>query len=292
MMGSESFTSFFQQGSATAGGIGDNRSNISGYGVTLTKMDSGELVAVAVMAPAAIVAVIGNLLVILSVAIEQKLRTTTNKLLVSLSITDFLVGLVSAPLMIYIYMGAFKTGSLSGRHWLQTLFWSIPNFLSVSSCLHLVAITFERFLAITRPLRHRRLRGSDYFLVVTLAPVWLVSFVWGVVPVIWILRWQVDILMDPIYVIVTVGGFYTGSVLVIFSLNLFMFRSVGRMRMVERTTMTVFCDAKLRADEARADGVGGPPREDGRDDPDHRGGAGRRLHPQLHLVGHGVLYAQ
>ena len=65
----------------------------------------------AILAPYILLVVVilfGNSLVVLSYKINNRLRTRTNAFLVSLAISDFLVGGISLPMWIYVTITEFN----------------------------------------------------------------------------------------------------------------------------------------------------------------------------------------
>ncbi|XP_071835302.1 adenosine receptor A2b-like [Apostichopus japonicus] len=94
--------------------------------------------------------VLGNSLVILSLLKYPRMRTPSNILLASLATADLFVAFVCLPVDILIGLGVLP--------WTST--WQCVGgaaaILSVSavSTWHMTAVTFERYLAITKPYRH------------------------------------------------------------------------------------------------------------------------------------------
>ena len=98
----------------------------------------------------------GNLLVITAVLKTRQLRTVTNIFVVSLAVTDVLVGAISAP----IYM-AF---TIRGQIWfavnfpnMQRLWSAVDMITGVTSIINLMNISIDRYICIHYPFRYQRL---------------------------------------------------------------------------------------------------------------------------------------
>ncbi|XP_013161983.1 PREDICTED: dopamine D2-like receptor [Papilio xuthus] len=112
----------------------------------------------------------GNVLVILSVARERSLKTATNYFIVSLAVADLLVAVVVMPFGVYYLFN----GS-----------WGLPAFVcdsyiamdvtcSTSSIFNLVAISVDRYIAVTQPIKYAKHKSSArVWLMIAVA--WLVS---------------------------------------------------------------------------------------------------------------------
>ena len=114
----------------------------------------------------AILAVFGNGLVVGSFIRHSRLRTITNFFVVSLSVADILVGVISIP--IWISMLLYSSGGPT----LQTVYYVLDLFAGSCSILHLVAISLERFFAVVYPIRHRNTTAKVYY--VYLVAVWVI----------------------------------------------------------------------------------------------------------------------
>lgn len=117
----------------------------------------------------AIAIVFGNTLVITSFIIERRLRTTTNKFLVGLAVSDLLVGLVSVPIWVYFTIAQLNGTLVATNIHLAIFFSTMDVFSSCASVLQLTAIGVERYFAITQPINHRacsrRIYNSTAFLI-------------------------------------------------------------------------------------------------------------------------------
>ncbi|XP_055337695.1 probable G-protein coupled receptor No18 [Paramacrobiotus metropolitanus] len=120
-----------------------------------------------------IVGVVGNVLVILSVALNRKLRTVTNCFIVSLAVADLLVANFVMPIsaVMEVTGGEWYFGTL-----VCWIFISADVFLCTASIWNLLIISWERFMAISWPLWYgaRRTKKVAIYLI---ALAWTVSVV-------------------------------------------------------------------------------------------------------------------
>ncbi|XP_026789329.2 5-hydroxytryptamine receptor 2A [Pangasianodon hypophthalmus] len=102
---------------------------------------------------AIVVTVTGNILVIMAVSLERKLQNATNYFLMSLAITDMLLGLLVMPIamvtILYNYTWPFPSALCPIWIYLDVLF-------STASIMHLCAISLDRYIAIRNPIQHSR----------------------------------------------------------------------------------------------------------------------------------------
>lgn len=122
-------------------------------------------VRIAVSVVLMIIIIVGNLLVILAYKINHRLRTGTYTFLVSLAISDFLVGSVALPLWIYV----------SARGWralpdsVSIFYLGLDIFSALASTFHLTAVSVERFIAISKPFYYKTIPIRSYFVWICVA---------------------------------------------------------------------------------------------------------------------------
>ena len=121
----------------------------------------------AILAPSILLSVVilfGNSLVILSYKSNKRLRSRTNAFLVSLAISDFLVGSISLPMWIYILIIEFGESVA-----FKVVFRIFDIFAALASIYHLTAISIERYIAVSRPFYYKRLPLSFHRAMITSA---------------------------------------------------------------------------------------------------------------------------
>ena len=131
------------------------------------KMKLPELTIITVLYCLLIITIItGNGLVLTSFWVNRKLRTVTNTLIINLSVSDTLVGLVSIPCWMYIFLSLFieRPYTKVGYQFYIT----IDIFIGSASILQLTSISIERCYAIVRPLRHRTLATRVFYTMIAI----------------------------------------------------------------------------------------------------------------------------
>lgn len=127
--------------------------------------------------------VLGNGFVILAVILNKKLRSATNALIVSLAFADLPVGVVIFPLISVTQK--FGPSLAYGQQLCNTTVFFTEVFLS-ASCLHLLFISVDRYLAINNALRY-------HAIVTTRRVAHVIGFIWTlslVVAVLPFLGWR------------------------------------------------------------------------------------------------------
>ncbi|XP_045191314.2 5-hydroxytryptamine receptor 1A-like [Mercenaria mercenaria] len=111
--------------------------------------------------------VIGNVLVIIAVISEKRLRKVGNVFIINLAVSDCLVGICVSPLAItYDITGDWLLGDIMCDIWV-----SLDVICCTASILNLCAIAYDRYKAITKPMTYARQR--------TFSRAWcVVAFVW------------------------------------------------------------------------------------------------------------------
>ena len=101
-----------------------------------------------------VLTIVGNSLVCFSVYYFPRLRRPTNFLIVSLAVSDLLVGSLSLPFRIAQTVNHDKWPASLGRAGCQYWIW-IDMLCCGASILNLTGISFDRLLAVKWPLTYR-----------------------------------------------------------------------------------------------------------------------------------------
>ncbi|XP_063237804.1 octopamine receptor beta-2R-like [Bacillus rossius redtenbacheri] len=125
-----------------------------------------------------VTAILGNLLVIVSVMRHRKLRIITNYFVVSLAFADMLVAILAMTFNFSV--------QLAGR-WLFGFFmcdfWnSMDVYFSTASILHLCCISVDRYYAIVKPLKYP-INMTRRVVAIMLVATWLAPAVIAFVPI-------------------------------------------------------------------------------------------------------------
>ncbi|CAO1429904.1 unnamed protein product [Diamesa hyperborea] len=120
-----------------------------------------------------LVAITGNCIVLWIVLAHRRMRTVTNYFLLNLSVADLLMASLNCVFnFIFMIDSDWPFGAI---------YCTINNFIAnvsvASSVFTLVAISFDRYIAIVRPLQHRTSRKKAR---IFLAIIWLMSCVLAV----------------------------------------------------------------------------------------------------------------
>ena len=121
--------------------------------------------------------VLGNILVCTAVAIVRKLQTPSNLLIVSLAVSDLLVGLLVMPLAVVNELhGYWALGERLCDAWV-----SMDVMLCTASILNLCCISVDRYLVITRPFQYA-VKRTPRRMAYMIAGVWLASALISIPP--------------------------------------------------------------------------------------------------------------
>lgn len=139
---------------STTGNISDSSGRSSS---TLEDLQSLPVLYTLLECTVAITALLGNLLVIVVFIQDKRLRKRTNFYILSLALSDFLVGLLGIPSAILTRIGIPR----DAFHGCLTML-SLLVVLCTISILNLVAVSFDRFWAILFPLNYHQKMSSKF----------------------------------------------------------------------------------------------------------------------------------
>lgn len=131
----------------------------------------GDIVHMAFCCMLSLTIVVGNIFVIISFKLNIRLRTVTNIGLVSLAFSDFLVGLISVPLWMYLHISSNDLSSRPAQYYGFFILFDMLN--GSASIFQLTAISIERCFSVIAPIRHRSMSKSTHYRIVLI--VWILA---------------------------------------------------------------------------------------------------------------------
>ncbi|XP_034066661.1 trace amine-associated receptor 8a-like [Gymnodraco acuticeps] len=114
-----------------------------------TPAQSDVLLAYILLSFTALITAALNLLVIISISHFRQLHTPTNLLILSLAVSDFLVGLIVMPVDILLTEACWYLGDL-----ICALYHIVPFIITSSTVGNMVLISIDRYFAICDPLHY------------------------------------------------------------------------------------------------------------------------------------------
>ena len=141
----------------------------------------------------ALFAVTGNGMVISLIAKKHRLHTTANWFILSLAVADFSLGILYFPFSFVCPIGEIICSE-------KKIFQALPKFLFYASALNLWAMTFDRYIAVVKPLRYMALLTTRRVLAI-IAMVWLFSLLLGAAEIL------IPVLVEPGYMPTTMKMF-------------------------------------------------------------------------------------
>lgn len=121
----------------------------------------------------------GNVLVCLAVGMSRRLWRIANCFVVSLAVTDLLLGLLVLPLSATVEL---RSGEWPFGGALCNIYISLDVMLCTASILTLLAISVDRYLAISAPLSHSR-RVTPLRVTLAIITIWAMSLAVSVLPI-------------------------------------------------------------------------------------------------------------
>ncbi|XP_007954237.2 histamine H2 receptor [Orycteropus afer afer] len=117
-----------------------------------------------------LITIAGNVVVCLAVGLNRRLRNLTNCFIVSLAITDLLLGLLVLPFSaIYQLSNSWNFGQI-----FCNIYTSLDVMLCTASILNLFMISLDRYCAVTDPLRYPVL-VTPIRVAISLVFIWVIS---------------------------------------------------------------------------------------------------------------------
>ncbi|CAH1796947.1 unnamed protein product [Owenia fusiformis] len=137
---------------------------------SINTMDDGYKYFALILSIFPILTVFGNILVVIAVYRERNLRTVTNYFIVSLALADIGVAVLVMPFAIYVeIVGVWTFGDQLCDAWV-----SLDVMFCTASILNLTAISVDRFIAVTQPIKYAKHKNSRRVWVM-LALAWFIS---------------------------------------------------------------------------------------------------------------------
>ncbi|CAF3650486.1 unnamed protein product [Rotaria sp. Silwood1] len=125
-----------------------------------------------------ILSIIGNVIVVTAIFRVQRLRHPTNFILMSLAIADLLV---TTTVMIPGFIFEIKQKWIFGRIFCNIWVANDITFCT-ASILHLVAVSFDRYVAIENPLKYKQ-KMTKHTILIIIGCIWLISVLLSYGPV-------------------------------------------------------------------------------------------------------------
>lgn len=108
-----------------------------------------------------LVTISGNLLVMFSFFLDRQIRNPTNYFILSLSVSDFLIGMFSMPLYtLYLMLEEWPFGEIICNLWL-----SLDYTVCLTSIYTVLFITIDRFCSVKIPAKYRKWRSPNKIIV-------------------------------------------------------------------------------------------------------------------------------
>ena len=150
---------------STGRNLSENLShNASLSSTSANTTDKETQILVAFLSFLTILIIVWNMLIMLAFKCYPRLRTRTNSVLVSLAVSDLLVGMISIPLWVSTLFTSIGPG------WYD-FYISFDIFSGIASILHITVIAGERYVALVKPFLHRASSTARYRLAILCA--WL-----------------------------------------------------------------------------------------------------------------------
>lgn len=115
----------------------------------------------------------GNLLAVAAFVLGNLLKKRTNYFLLSLSVADIMIGIISVPM--YIASFARHYESHAGSDEFRSIYTYVDIFSGIASIFALAVIALERLYSVTLPSFHRMTKRYVYLLAIAL--VWILAAV-------------------------------------------------------------------------------------------------------------------
>lgn len=116
------------------------------------------------------IVVLGNIFVLYILFSQKSLQTSTNFIVLSLTCADFLLGIVILP---FSMLQEYYSEWLFSESWCK-LWLALDVLFSTASIYNLLAISFDRYMAVRQPLKYR-LISSNKMTKITILMVWIIS---------------------------------------------------------------------------------------------------------------------
>ena len=160
----------------TIGAVSENVTDIlSRTGKTTNYRYLYYVIYAAIMIPT----VFGNTLILASIAKYRNLRKSMHILIGNLAFADLLVGVAVIPFDII----GDSFPDIKKHKYVCLIEYSMAGFTLFYSCVCLLLITADRFLAVTFPFEHRRFNGQNLYIVMFSG--FLFTFVVSSLPLVW-----------------------------------------------------------------------------------------------------------
>lgn len=167
--------------------------------------------------------VLSNLTVLVLYQLNSHLRSKKNFLLASFALSDLSAGLVVLP----VTLMCFQCPACSTKMCLSSAI--LFRFLAISTILHILAITFEKYFSIIHPLHHLGAVQKKHIRLVT-SCIWGTSIAVSLSPLTWLTAgFTPDVIRkELIYFAVTFLLFFVLPLAFIIFAHLKMFKTISR----------------------------------------------------------------
>nr|QVK45646.1 G protein-coupled receptor [Proales similis] len=178
---------------------------------------------------ASLITVFGNSLVMLSFLFDRQIRNPTNYFILSLSVSDFLIGCISMPfLTLYLMLGKWPFGQIICNLWL-----SLDYTVCLTSIYTVLFITIDRFCSVKIPTKYRKWR-TPRKIIIMIALTWIVPislffpsiFGWAYISDVPFSPYNCDVAWssNQVFSVLLVIGYFWITLAIIITLYVFIYR--------------------------------------------------------------------